>query len=101
MIVMPSISETQQCHPPIVGGSIAGFKAARSPNVGDRVDEPRGMESRDRAKKCSPQQEGKSTDCEQHEPDDNHWREMVLREPDVNLVLGQVGDVAFECWYVL
>ena len=26
---------------------------------------------------------------------------MVLREPDVNLVLGQIGDVAFQCCNVL
>ena len=59
------------------------------------------MKSRDGAKKSAPQHEGESTDSEQRESDDNRWRKMVLCEPNVNLVLGQIGYVAFQRWYVL
>jgi hypothetical protein len=69
--------------------------------VGDRVDEPRCMKARDGAQKRAPQQEGESADREQHDPEDNCRCKMVLCEPDVDLIPGQIRDVAFECRYVL
>src|SRR5580658_4044361 len=65
------------------------------------VDDPRRMKSHDGAKENTPQQQAKATDSEQHHSEDSHWQKMVLREPDMKFVLGQIGDVAFECWNVL
>ena len=49
------------------------------------------MKSRDGAKKRAPQHEAESTDREQQESDDNRWRKMILREPDVNFVPARSG----------
>src|ERR1700731_1981532 len=59
------------------------------------------MKSHDGAKKSAPHYKAESTDSEQRESEDNRWREMVLREPDMKFVLGQIGDVAFEHCNVL
>jgi len=63
----------------------------------DRVDEPRRMKSRDGAKKNAPQYKGQSTDSEQRESEDNRGHKMILGDPDVKVVLGQIGDIALEC----
>jgi hypothetical protein len=66
-----------------------------------RVDDPRRMKSHDRAQENAPKHQAKSTDSKQRNSEDSCWRKMVLCEPDVNVVLGQIGDVAFECCNVL
>src|SRR5271155_503104 len=101
MVVMPPISETYECHPPIVGRCISGLKAARPQNRRHRVDEPCRMKSHDGAEESAPQYEPESTDSEQRESEDSRWNKVVLREPNVNFVLGQIGDVAFQCCNVL
>ena len=73
-----------------------GLKAARTPNMRGRVNEPRRVKTHDGAQENTPQQEGQSADSEKHEPEDNRWHKMVFRDPDVKLVLRQVGDVAVE-----
>jgi hypothetical protein len=60
-----------------------------------RVDDPGRMKSHDGAKKSAPQHQANSTDREQRNSEDNRWRKMVLCEPDVKVVLGQIRDVAF------
>src|SRR5580658_7195763 len=71
MVVMPPISETYQCHPPIVGGCISGLKAARPPNVRYRVDQPCRMKSHDGPQESAPQHQPESADREQHKSEDS------------------------------
>src|SRR5580658_1945203 len=66
-----------------------------------RVDDPRRMKPHDGAQENAPQHQAKSADGEQRHCEDSHWRQMVLGEPDMKAVLGQIGDVAFECCNVL
>src|SRR5580698_6518329 len=66
-----------------------------------RVDDPRCMKSHDSAKENPPQYQAKATDSEQHNSEDSHWRKMVLGEPNMKFVHGQIRDVASECWNVL
>src|SRR5580692_5734564 len=101
MVVMPPISETHHGHPPIVGGGIAGLEAARPPNMRGGVDDPGRMKPHNGAKENAPQHQAKATDSEQHKSEDSCWQKVVLCEPDMKFVHGQIGDVAFECWNVL
>src|SRR5271170_5843262 len=101
MIVMPPISETYECHPPIVGRCISGLKAARPPNMRHRVDQPCRMKSHDGAEESAPQYQPEPADSEQRESEDSRWNKVIFRQPDVNLVFRQIGDVAFQCCNVL
>ena len=62
----------------------------------DRIDEPRYVKSHDGAQENAPQYEAKSADRVQRDSEDKRWQKMVLREPDVKLVLGEIGDIALE-----
>src|SRR5277367_1837058 len=101
MVVMPAVSETDECYPPVVGRGIPGLKPARPPNMRRRVDDPRRMKSHDGAEESAPQHQPESADSEQNDCEDSGWNKVVLREPNVDLVLGQIGDVAFQCSNVL
>src|SRR5580704_4043744 len=54
MVVMPTISETDQRDPPIVGRRITSLKASRTPDMRGRVHDPRRMKSQDGSKKSAP-----------------------------------------------
>src|SRR5271155_3881016 len=75
MVVMPPVSETYQCHPPVVGRGISGIKAARPPDMRHGVDQPRRMKSNNGAQESAPQYQPESADSEQRESDDSCWNE--------------------------
>src|SRR5271155_801130 len=59
------------------------------------------MKSHDGAEESTPEYQPESTDSEQRKSQDSRWNKVVLGEPDVHLVLRQIGDVAFQCCNVL
>src|SRR5271156_128635 len=65
------------------------------------IDDPRGMKPNDGAEENTPKYQAKSTDSEQYSCENSHRRQMVFCEPDVNLVLSQIGDVALQCGNIL
>src|ERR1700691_780920 len=65
------------------------------------VDDPGGMKSHNSTQENAPQHQAKATDSEEHPCEDSHRQKMVLRQPDMKFVLGQIGDVAFERLNVL
>src|SRR5205085_9326037 len=78
----------------IIGREIFGGEAARSPHVGDRVDGPGGMQSYDYAYEDSPEQERQASDGEQDYAKNDVRAVVILRQPDVDLIFREVGDVA-------
>src|SRR5271163_4801029 len=94
MVVVPSFTQRQQRHPPIVGGEIPGGKAARTPNMRGGVDQPRGVQSQHGAEENAPQQERPSADREECGSQNHRWRKMVFCDPYVKLVRGQVWHIA-------
>src|SRR5271156_1031968 len=59
------------------------------------------MQAHDGAQENAPQHQAKSSDRKQHNREDSHWREMVLREPDMKAILGQIRDIALQRCNVL
>jgi len=96
MIVMPALSPREEGDPPTVGGVIAGNEAARAPGVRGGIHEPCGMQANDGAQENSPKQKRETADREQDDSEGDHGHVIVFRDPDVELVLGEVGDVASE-----
>ena len=94
MIVVPALAERQQGHPPAIGGEIACGKAARTPRVRGRIHQPRGVQADHGAHENSPHQEWHSADGQQNHAQNNHRDVVKFRNPDVEFVLGEVGNVA-------
>src|ERR1700683_3303821 len=65
------------------------------------VEGPGGMKPPNSPQENAPQHQAKATDSEEHPCEDSHRQKMVLRQPDMKFVLGQIGDVAFERLNVL
>src|SRR5277367_338262 len=94
MVIVPTFAESEQRHPPAIGRSIPGLKAARAPKMRRGVDQPGGVESHHGAQKNAPQQEGQSAHGEKCQTENDCRNELVLRDPNVKLVRCEVRDVA-------
>src|SRR4051812_4912148 len=94
VVVVPAFSKGQDGDQEIIGREIFGGEAARSPHVGDRVDGPGGMQSYDYAYEDSPEQERQASDGEQDYAQNDVRAVVILRQPDVDLIFREVGDVA-------
>src|SRR5579871_1171246 len=94
MVVVPALAESQQRHPPAVGGKITSGEAASAPGVRGRIDQPGGVQANHGAHENAPQQEWKSADGEQNHAQHDHWDVVIFRDPDVKLVFGEVGNVS-------
>ena len=58
VIVVPAFAAGQQGNPPVVAGVIAGFEAARTPQVRGGIDQPGGVQSQRDAQEDAPQNPG-------------------------------------------
>ena len=96
MIVVPAFAPAQQRDPPAIGGKIASLKPSRAPRMSGRVYQPSEMQAHDRPEENSPQDELPSAYCKQDQPENDHRHVVIFRDPDVELVLGQVRDVSGE-----
>src|SRR6185437_4833727 len=96
MVVVPALAEGKQCDYPVVSGRVTRSKTTRTPQVGGRVDQPGGVQANHGAEENAPEQEGQSADRQQRQAQDNHGDIVVLRDPDVKPVPGEVGDVVGE-----
>src|SRR5215469_6794286 len=108
VVVVPAFAAGEDGDPPVVPGVIAGLKAALAPEVRGGVDEPRGVKTEGYAKEGCPENHADSsseamagggesgTEAELHEAGDGEGEPVVLREPDVNRVAGEVRSVAPE-----
>ena len=104
MVVVPAFAAADQGDPPVVARVVASFKAARTPEMRGRVDEPGGVEAERYAEENSPEQPAEGIDGATEEPADGgekhaaggEWDPMILAEPDVEAVAGEIGRVAIE-----
>src|ERR1700690_2127883 len=101
MIIVPAVAESEQGDPPEIGGTIAGDKRARTPNVGGGIDEKRGVKAENRAAENAPEKKGPATDSEEKGSQDQCGNEVIFCNPDVELILLKVGNVAVERFGVL
>jgi hypothetical protein len=58
MVVVPSLTESEESHPPIVCGAITSLEAARTPNMYGEIDQPSGVVSRNGAKEDTQSRKG-------------------------------------------
>ena len=108
VVVVPAFAAGEQSDPPVVAGVVLGFEAARAPEVGGGVDEPGGVQADDDAEEGSPEHHADGADDavaggasggadgDLEEAGDGRGKPVVLGEPDVDLVAGEVGGVAAE-----
>jgi hypothetical protein len=55
VVVVPDLAKRQQRHPPTISRQIPRRKAARTPNMRGRIDQPGRMKSHNDSQKNSPQ----------------------------------------------
>src|SRR4029077_12432794 len=73
---------------------VARRKPARAPRMRRRIYQPGEMQAHDGAQENAPEHEGKPAESEKRYSQRNNRNIVILRNPDVKLVLGQVGNVA-------
>src|SRR4029077_13657488 len=93
VVVVPSLAERKKSHPPAIGRKVARLKAPRSPGMSCRVHEPSGVKSHYGANENTPHQKRKSADSEQHSTQYDYGNVVIFRNPNVELVFGQIGNV--------
>jgi hypothetical protein len=96
MIIVPALAEGEESDKEIVGGMIAGGEAARTPDVRGGIDEPGGVEAENGAEKDAPEEKRPSANRQKDEAEDNHGNIVVLGDPDVETIFGEIGDVTSE-----
>ena len=108
VVVVPAFAAGEEGDPPAVAGVVFGLEAALAPEVRGGVDEPCGVEAEGDAKEGSPENHADSADdvvtsrCERcaegdlEEAGDDEREVVVLAEPDVHGVSGEVGGVTTE-----
>ena len=108
VVVMPALAAGEDGDPPVVAGVVAGFEAALAVKVRGGVDEPGGVQADDDAEECSPEHHAQAahgamarsrkrgTERDLRKAGKREEEPVELREPDVDLILGEVGSVAAE-----
>ena len=108
VVVMPAFAAGEDGNPPVVAGVVFGLEATLAPEVRGGVDEPGGVEANGDAEEGSPEEHAESADdvvagagesCTDDDLEDaggDQRNVMVLAEPDVDWVAGEVGGVAAE-----
>jgi hypothetical protein len=107
VVVVPAFAAGEESDPPVVAGVVLGLEAALAPEVGCGVDEPCGVEADGDAQEGSPEHHAECTDDrvrgaesgsddELEDAGDGERQPVILAEPDVDAVLGEVGGVAAE-----
>ena len=94
VIVVPAFSKRQQSHPPAVGGQVARGKAPRSPGMRRRIHQPGRVQQEHRAEEHSPQEPWQAAYGKKNDAENDLRNVVIFRKPDVELVFGQVRNVA-------
>src|SRR6266487_4433903 len=96
MVVVPSFSKGEQCHPEAVAGGVCCLVSPRAPHMGGGVDQPGGVKIQDRAEKDAPKEKGPSAEGEKDSPKNGHRDPMPPADPDVKFVFAKIRDVGEE-----
>src|SRR5258708_36652290 len=108
VVVVPALAAGEDGDPPVVAGVVLGLEAALAPEGGGGVDEPGGVEADGDAEEGSPEDHAESADdvvagaregCADDELENaggDQRNVVVLAEPDVDGIAGEVGSVASE-----
>src|SRR6185369_6374356 len=92
-IVVPSFAKSQHGDEEVVGRIVIRGETLRTPDVGRRVHQPRGMQPNYGAKEYRPESDVPSPDCEDRYTD-HHLRDPVIAaEPNLNFVFTKIRDV--------
>src|SRR5581483_10131767 len=54
VVIMPALAKREESDPPVVARIVTRGKAPRTPHVGDRIDRPRAVQSRDNPQTPAP-----------------------------------------------
>src|SRR5947207_14569174 len=96
MVVVPSFSEGEQCHPEAVAGGVCCLVSPRAPHMGGGVDQPGGVKIQDGAEENAPEEKRPSAEDEKDSAKDGHGKPMPSADPDVKFVFAKIEDVGKE-----
>ena len=96
MIVVPSFSKRDECHPTAISRGVGCLVSPRAPHVSGGVDQPGGVKIQDSAKKDAPEEKGPSAEGEKDSTKDGHGNPMPPADPDVKFVPAKIRDVGKE-----
>jgi len=108
VVVVPAFAACEDGDPPVVAGVVLGFKAALAPQVSSGVDQPGGVEADGDTEEGPPENHTESAYCvvagrcegcaksNLKEAGDDERHVVVLAEPDVDRVFGEVRSVTAE-----
>jgi hypothetical protein len=106
VVVVPALAAGEHGDPPVVAGVVLGVEAALAPEVGGGVDQPGGVKTDGDAEEGSPEDHAESADevvtrgresCAKgdlQQASDYQGKVVILAEPDVDGILGEVWSVA-------
>jgi hypothetical protein len=92
VVVVPALAKGKDGNPEAVFGGVRREIAARAPHVGGGVDEPGGVETEDGSKEDAPEDELPSAHDEKEDAERGDGDPVPVADPDVELVLAEVGD---------
>src|ERR1700676_25151 len=90
VIVVPALAKGEERDKKIVSREVFRCEAPRSPEMRNRVHHPGGMQANDDSGKDSPEEPGQSADGEEDHTEDDVAGPVILGEPDVNFIFGQI-----------
>src|ERR1700730_2254758 len=96
VIVMPAFAKSQNSHPKTIGRVIASQEALRTPHMGRRIYEPRGVKAEHGPHENSPHQVWQSTNDEEKNAKHRQRNPVPLADPDMKFIFAKIGDVRQE-----
>ncbi len=93
MIVVPPLAGGDEGDPPVIPGIIMGNESATAPHVRNRVDQPGRVEPDDDPEADAPKHVWNTADGEKEESKHNQGNPMIVVQPDVKCIFGQIRRV--------
>ena len=93
VIIVPAFAKGEKSDPPAIAGIVTGFKAAPSPHVCRRIDQPGGVEPDHYPQTAGPQKERQATDSVENDAQYGKRHPVIVVEPDVKSMFRQIRRV--------
>src|SRR5271169_5007159 len=93
MVIVPAFAEAQVGNPPQIARVVIGSEALGAPHVRPRIYKPSRMQEKHGAQENSPEHDRPAANGQQNYAQHCYRYPVILANPEVKLVLAQVGNV--------